>query len=312
MFDREYWTLSRAIGVAGVFGYSNQYSTSYAATKAVDGDIGTYWQTRKPAGAYIIVELAEAVAVESMRLYVINATYYAKAFTVAGSNDGENFTDLFSGGCTNAVGWQVFTWVNSSPYKYIRFTCDTPNSTARLYTCELEFGVVEKQYYEQPYGKYIVAVFDGPVSAPTENDLQHFSVTAPMPVVGEDGYLTVKPMPRTIVSVVPHPDVANALLITLDTTQRIDESWKPVVFAYDGTGSLTGNGRPVEAFEAAFEPQGIAYKGDQNDEEHIEIKSIEAIGTLMRVYYSDYSAPAEHIEITGITATGILTHINDI
>ena len=311
MFDREYWNLSQAIGVTGVYGYSDQYS-SYAATRAVDGDIGTYWQTLKPAGAYIIVELAEAAAIESLRWYVGNTTYYAKAFTVAGSNDGEAFTDLFSGGCTNTSGWQAFNWVNKTPYKYIRVTCDTPNSTSRLYTYELEFGIVEKVYFDRTYGKYIVAVFDGPVSVPAENDLQHFSVTAPMPVVGEDGYLTVKPMPRTIVSVVPHPDVANALLITMDTTQRIDESWKPVVFAYDGTGSLTGHGRPVAAFEAEFEPQGIAYKGDQNDEEHIEIKSIQAVGTLMRIYYSDYFAPAEHIEISGITATGVLTHINDI
>ena len=311
MFDREYWNLSQAIGVTGVYGYSDQYS-SYAATRAVDGDIGTYWQTRKPAGAYIIVELAEAAAIESLRWYVGNTTYYAKAFTVAGSNDGAAFTDLFSGGCTNNSGWQVFSWANETPYKYIRVTCDTPNNTSRLYTYELEFGIVENVYFDRTYGKYIVAVFDSPVSAPTESDVSHFSVTAPMAIMGEDGQLTLEQTERTVTSVVAHPDVANALLITLDATQRLDECWKPVVLAYDGTGSLTGNGRPVEAFEVAFEPQGIAYKGDQLNAEHIEIKSIQAKGTLTRLYYSDYTAPAEHIEIGNITATGVLTHVDDI
>lgn len=312
MFDREYWRLARTVSVASVFGYSDQYSTSRAATNAVDGDTSSYWRTSNPTGAYIIVELAEAADIESLRWYVGNTTYYATSFTVAGSNDGEEFTDLFSGGCTNTSGWQAFSWINETPYKYIRVTCDTPNNTSRLYTYELEFGVVEKKYFDQPYGKYIVAVFDGPVSAPVESDVSHFSVTAPMAVMGEDGHLTLVPTPRTIVSVVSHQDVANALLITLETTERIDECWKPVVLAYDGTGSLTGYGRPVEAFEAEFDPQGIAYKGDQNAEEHIEIGSITASGTLIRIHYSDYKSADEHIEISSITATGKLTHVDDI
>lgn len=312
MIEREYWTYMKPAIVVSVYKYSNQYSTSRAATMAVDEDTSSYWRTNIPTGAYIIVELAEALAVNSMQWYVGSTSYYAKAFTVAGSNDGATFTDLFSGGCAATVGWQAFSWVNGTAYKYIKVTCNTPSSTSQLRTYELKFGLDVTAYYERPYGKYLVAVFDGPVSAPTENDAQHFSVTAPMAVMGEGGNLALEPTPRTIVSVVPHPDVANALLITLDTTERLDECWKPVVLAYDGTGSLTGNGRPVAAFEAEFNPQGIAYKGDQNDAEHIEIASIQVKGTLTRLYYSDYSAPAEHIEIGNITATGVLTHVDDI
>ena len=311
MIDREFWTYMKPARVASVYEYSNQYSTSYPATAAVDGDTGTYWRTNTAKNAYIILELAEAAAVDRLHWYVGNTNYYATAFTVAGSNDGVDFTDLFSGGCAKSSGWQSFSWVNDTAYKYIKVTCNT-GSSSRLYTFELKFGTEVTAYYEQPYGKYIVAVFDGPVSAPVESDLNHFSVTAQIAVMGEDGNLTLEPTPRTIVSVVPHPDVANALLITLDTTERLDECWKPVVLSYDGTGSLTGNGRPVEAFEVAFEPQGIAYKGDQLNAEHIEITSIQAKGKLTRLYYSDYTAPAEHIEIGNITATGVLTHVDDI
>lgn len=312
MINRDYWGLSRTVSVASVFGYSDQYSTSYPATKAVNGSTSDYWQTRNPTGAYIIVELAEAAAIESLRWYVGNTTYFAKAFTVAGSNDGETFDDLFTGGCTNTSGWQAFSWVNETPYKYIRVTCDTPNNTSRLYTYELEFRIVEKIYFDRTYGKYIVAVFDGPVSVPTESDVSHFTVTAPMAVMGTDGHLALEPTARTVVGVTAHPDVANALLITLDTTQRIDECWKPVVLAYDGTGSLTGYGRPVEAFEAEFEPQGIAYKGDQNGEEHMAITAVHAIGKLTKLQYRDFSGGEEHIAITGITATGTLSHVDDI
>ena len=311
MFNREYWPFPKTISVSSVFGYSDQYSTSYRASYAVNGSTGDYWQTRNPVGAYIIVELVEAAPIENLKWYVGNTTYYATAFTVAGSNDGADFTDLFTGGCAKTSGWQQFTWVNETPYKYIRVTCDAANSS-RLYTYELEFGIVEKMYYDQSYGKYIVAVFDGPVSAPVENDASHFSVTALMLTPGENGSMTPQPATRSVVSVVLHPDVANALLITLDSTERLDECGGPVVLSYDGAGSLTGYGRPVSAFDFEFDPQGIAYKGDQNHAEHIELKPIQATGTLEQVYYKNYSCGAEHIEFSGVTATGTLTHVNEI
>ena len=311
MINRDYWGLARKVNVASVFGYSDQYSTSRAVTYAVNGNTGDYWRPKNSVGAYIVVELTEAAPVESLRWYVGNTSYIATAFTVAGSNDGEAFVDLFSGGCSKTSGWQNFNWTNETPYKYIRVTCDAASSD-RIYVYELEFCAVDKQYFDKSYGKYIVAVFDGPVSEPVESDVSHFSVTAPMAVVGEDGNLIGTQSNRTVVGVMTHPSVENALLITLDSSERLDECWKPVVLAYDGSGSLTGYGRPVEAFEVAFEPQGIAYKGDQNDEEHIEISSITASGTLIRLYYSDYKSTDEHIEISNITATGILTHVDDI
>ena len=312
MIDRDYWKLSRTVSVASVFGYSDQYSSSRAAIYAVDGSTGSYWRPQNGDGAYIIVELAETAAIEILRLYVGNTTYFPKLFTVAGSNDGTEFTDLFSGECKATSGWQTFSWVNETAYKYIRVTCDTPNNTSRLYVYELEFGVVEKMYFNRAYGKYIVAVFDGPVSAPVESDVSHFSVTAPIAVMGTDGHLTLEPTTRTVVGVAAHPDVPNALLITLDTAQRLDECWEPVVLSYNGTGSLTGNGRPVEAFEAEFEPQGIAYKGDQNGEEHMAITAVHAIGKLTKLQDRDFSGGEGHIAITGITATGTLTHVDDI
>ena len=85
----------------------------------------------------------------------------------------------------------------------------------------------------------------------------------------------------------------------------------PITVAYNGA-TLAGEGGFVQAFELDCPIEGLEYKGDQNDAEHIEINSIKAAGTLKRVYYSEYSAPDEHIKIGSIKATGVLTHVDNI
>lgn len=311
MFDRESWSYTGYASVSEVVDYSDQYSTSYPASAAVDGDTGTRWRTNNPAGAYIIVKLTKPLPISSLEWYVGSTSYYATSFTVSGSNDGENFDDLYSGGCAATSGWQVFNWENTAPYLYIKVTCNTCSSS-RLYTYELKFGFSETLEYDITYGKYIVAVFDGPVTAPIESDANHFTVKAQIPIFGEDGFFTLGQTTRKISTVIPHPEVPNALLIVLDTTERLDECWYPAALLYDGSGSLTGYGRPIEAFEVEFHPRDIAYKGDQNDAEHIEIKQAQVTDTLTRIYYKDYTSGSEHIEISNMTVTDVLTHIDNI
>lgn len=84
-----------------------------------------------------------------------------------------------------------------------------------------------------------------------------------------------------------------------------------ITVAYNGA-TMAGLGGFVQAFELECTIDGLAYKGGQNDAEHIEIASIQVTGTLARIKYSDYSCGAEHIEMTGVTATGVLTYIDDI
>lgn len=91
----------------------------------------------------------------------------------------------------------------------------------------------------------------------------------------------------------------------------VQNAAEPITVAYNGS-TMMGDGGFVQAFEVECPIEGLEYKGDQNDAEHIEIASIQAFGTLTQVIRSDYSAGKEHIEIAGITATGVLTHVNDI
>ena len=84
-----------------------------------------------------------------------------------------------------------------------------------------------------------------------------------------------------------------------------------ILVAYDGSGSLRGQGGPVMAFERVFSPEALDPKNDPHTTEHIEIANIVSTGTLTRVYYTNTSE-TERIELTDISAVGVLTRIDDI
>lgn len=78
--------------------------------------------------------------------------------------------------------------------------------------------------------------------------------------------------------------------------------------AYNGL-TLEGPGGFVEPFDIEVSNDGLTYKGDQHNAEHISVTA-QAAGTLTRVYYST-TQDAEHIEVS-LSAVGVLTHIDDI
>lgn len=84
-----------------------------------------------------------------------------------------------------------------------------------------------------------------------------------------------------------------------------------ITVAYDGSGTLKGQGGPVLAFEHTFTPVGLIPKNNQHDMEHIEISSIQAFGRLDRIYYHGMKA-TEHIGISNIEAVGRLIRVDDI
>ena len=84
-----------------------------------------------------------------------------------------------------------------------------------------------------------------------------------------------------------------------------------ITISYDGSGTLTGLGGPVLAFEKTFLPVDLNPKNSPNDEEHIEVTDIKATSNLMRIFHTNTSC-TEHIEITEVSATAALTNISDI
>lgn len=94
-------------------------------------------------------------------------------------------------------------------------------------------------------------------------------------------------------------------------TSSIQNAVGEVGVAYDGSGSLKGQGGPVLAFEQTFTPVDLDPKNNPHDMEHVEISDLQAIGVLTRVYYTSVYG-TEHVDMTDITATGALIHIDDI
>lgn len=141
-------------------------------------------------------------------------------------------------------------------------------------------------------------------------------------LTAETLYLKVE-METTVLSISPslkrvHVQIfdagdANVVFLTFDPGNRnsIQRAAGDITVAYDGSGSLIGEGGPVLAFEHTFTPKELDPKNNPNDAEHIEIADIVATGGLTRIYYTD-TRENEHIILSNITAVGTLTRIDDI
>lgn len=269
---------------------SGNYSTSYPAANLVDGSTSTYWRAPSggTVGSYIILQFSEAIIMGGFSYYQ-GASYYPKGFTLHGSNDGENWTAL--GLATNSdttAGWKTMVFNNGESHLYYKITITSGASTSILYIYEL------KAYLSKRVGNEGAFTVSGQVyKGATDGSL-------------ETGIFTV-------MDVTVHPNVDNALLLEIKSTDRLVSVAGDLTIAYDQSlGNLVGYGGPVESFSVTFAPEDLIWKGDQNNREHLEMTSVTATGTLIHIYYSDYQAGEEHLEIAGITAAGTLTHINDI
>lgn len=101
------------------------------------------------------------------------------------------------------------------------------------------------------------------------------------------------------------------IILEMEPLQRFESAAGDITVAYSG-GTLAGVGGVVAPFSRKFTPNGLVYKGDQNDAEHIEL-SATAVGILIHIYYTD-TVPQDqgHVELSSVTATGVLTNVNDI
>ena len=156
-------------------------------------------------------------------------------------------------------------------------------------------------------GAKIKITFDHPLVGDVTGQQGHFIVTCQEYTYVPGG--TLQTVTKTVNSTYAG-DTAYELVIEMAPLTRFESAVGNVNVAYSG-GLLMGEGGAVAAFTQSFSPSDLAYKGDQNDAEHIEM-SATAEGTLTRIYYTNTS-PQEmgHIEMS-VAATGTLTKINDI
>ena len=103
------------------------------------------------------------------------------------------------------------------------------------------------------------------------------------------------------------------LILEMVGTERFCSAVGDVTVAYDGAGTLFGDGGPVEAFEETFTPAGLVAKPRQMDAEAVAVSAISAAGTLTLITFSEYQEAPEHaVAVSGVSASGTLTHIDDL
>lgn len=264
----------------------NQYSSSYSGAKAVDGNTSTWWRGTTSAN-WIQIQLSEAKVITQLRMYM--GSYYVKTFTFSASNDGETWTQLggeYTAANSSTSQWYTFEIENEEAYLYYRVTTLTTYSSS-VYLYELEL------YEDVPVGNE-----------------SKFSISFEEYTFVPGG--TLVRTTRFAKAIEQVDDYTILLIFPSGNLNSVQRAVGEITIAYDGSGTLTGLGGPVLAFEKTFLPVDLDPKNNPNDEEHIEISNIQAASNLMRVYYTNTSNGSEHIEISSVTAIGSLISVYDI
>lgn len=231
----------------------------------------------------------------SFRTFVPGTTGTSAIIMCVQVIDGEYNSE---GSCEVSIeGIRVISNVTSS---YISWESDTPDGTAvRLYA-----KMSEGEYIECVDGEAIPCVTTG-------DDLSQATLYLKAVLTTVDGSVT--PVLKAVRIQLYDLSDRNIIMLVFDpgVTNSIQRAAGDITVAYDGSGTLVGEGGPVEAFEYEFAPKGLDPKNNPNLLEHVAISSLEADGYLMRVYYAD-AAEREHVSISGLSAIGVLTSIDDL
>lgn len=261
------------------------YNNSYTREKAIDGNLSTCWWGTTAVN-WICVQLPEAKVVTKLRLYL--GDYYIKTFTLSASKDGNDWVQL--GGTYTAANstsrkWYEYPLENTEEYVYYRIdTLTAQSSMIYLYELELcedvpvgnesKFTVSFQQYNYVPGG-------------------------------------TLSKVTRAVTSIEVVDNYTIILNFNSGCTNSIQRAAGDITVAYDGSGTLMGQGGPVIAFEKTFTPVNLDPKNNPHDMEHIGISSIQASSRLARIYYHGMK-DMEHIGISNIEAVGALIRVEDI
>lgn len=112
---------------AGTATASSTDSSSYAASKAIDGSTSSYWRSGSGGTQWLRVDLGTAKSVSKV---VINwsGSYYARSYRVETSSDGSSWTSRYStsSGGTSGTKTHTFAAVDA---RYVRVYCTSANSS---------------------------------------------------------------------------------------------------------------------------------------------------------------------------------------
>lgn len=208
--------------------------------------------------------------------------------------------------------------VNRVPYGECEFITDAIRSVTAVkksyisWTSILPEGTTIRVFTALSGGEYVECEKDAPISCITAGDnLSNETLRVKIEMSTDDVLLTPT-LQELVIQIFDAFDI-NVIVLTFDSgnTKSIQRAAGDITVAYDGSGTLMGQGGPVLAFETTFTPKFLDPKNNPHDAEHLDIADVVSIGRLTRIYYENTSE-SEHIELSDVIAVGTLTRIDDI
>lgn len=273
---------------------SSQYSSSFAPTRAFDGNTLSYWRP-STYPCWIQIELAEAVMIGGFRWNTQTESYRPRAFTVQCSNDGVEWTTLYAGESPAVSYWKEFQWEPITAYKFYRWDISTIWSS-RLYLYEIELFAVES---------YV-----------TNGNEMAFEVKGNVPDYIKFPSEALGPLTEKtfeVDNVIPHPMESNTLLLTMKDLHEFKNIEGNLTVSYDATvGDLTGLGGAVASFTEIFVPTDLVRIPNPYMPPEILDASITdfELDLIPIVYKYGYNAETIDVSITDFSVD--LIHVGDL
>lgn len=190
--------------------------------------------------------------------------------------------------------------IRSAKTSYISWEADTPEGTALHLYSKLSNG----EYQECNNGGLIEGIS-------SDADLTNETLYLKVEMTTE--YPSITPVLTGIRIQIYDQADANVIVLVFDpgNVNSIQRAAGDITVAYDGSGTLMGQGGSVLAFEKTFTPEGLVPKDNPYVAENIEVGNIQVAAILTRIYYTS-AYETEHISIADVAVVGTLTHIDDI
>jgi len=116
-------------------------TSPYVASRAIDGDTGTYWRHSTTENHWIILDMGTTVPISRIRIYQYqwDSSYrwgYPDGIEVYVSNDTISWRSVWNG-TLNSGGWQQSA-AFSAQGRYVKLVSRSTSSSQRLYEVEVE------------------------------------------------------------------------------------------------------------------------------------------------------------------------------
>lgn len=249
---------------------NGSYSGTYPISNVLDGNTGTYWQSRSTAN-YIQIDLAQSARfVHGFKVYS-GASYRPSSYTLSVSDDGVTYTTVKTDTIPALTGWHEL--LLDAPVK-TRFVRVNFGYSSRLYIYEFALLVGDK-----------ICGF----TVTGEEDRYYYGDIVTKKYIIED--------------IIIHPSIANAIRIEFSQFGRFTAVNGNITVQYDATiGNLAGAGGAVESFTETFTPEDLIPEINPKHTETITVAPVELTVDLLPVEhvgaYNEETISVAPVELT--------------